>query len=490
MEQNRGLKVFIERDENYSSVSSNFNDYSIVNQPASSIYYNFSDVENKLIKLSEYLKTLERILLEKTALLIKNIEKNCSIIRKYIIKQRLQFETIIAEKHTINLPDDAKKQILSIDISSPKTIFSSASSFCKKIDEWYSVNIFIYNINPSPSRQNPKNSYTPMPVEPNSPFKIPGQTRPISDQFAQNPFLENTYIPTPEGRISLVIDNQITATPNPKTRQTRQCDTEVNEEIIITAHSNQSIIQVVDLKSFKLKTKQISGMNNIPYWPVIEQIDPHNYFFYGGIINRKTICSCYVISFDREITFSKKRDYVARSYASAVKYQNCIYVFGGSNIYLGNENGPMRDCSKYDFLANSWSTITSLDRATCKNSSSCVFNKIFVVGNDYQYCLEYNVREDIYTPIFSVGTCEMLILADRWILKRDSQDIIEITENGSRTHRMRNYWNSSTYGNLEFQSNVFKKDNMIYLVEHVIDRVPKIFKLDTVQKQLDCISGN
>jgi hypothetical protein len=73
MEQNRGLKVFIERDQNYSSINSNFDDYSILNQPDNSFYYDFSEAEAKLNKLSEYLKTLEKILLAKKECLIKKI---------------------------------------------------------------------------------------------------------------------------------------------------------------------------------------------------------------------------------------------------------------------------------------------------------------------------------------------------------------------------------------------------------------------------------
>ncbi|OMJ96214.1 hypothetical protein SteCoe_172 [Stentor coeruleus] len=222
----------------------------------------------------------------------------------------------------------------------------------------------------------------------------------------------------------------------------------------------------------------------------MEQIDSQTYFFYGGIIDRKPIGNCYFVYMKNPLKFVEKRLYNPRSYASAAKHQDFIYVFGGSNIYLEDNNGLLKDCSKYSILNDYWMTIAMLDKPTYRNSCSCIFNKIYIVANDFQYALEYDTNKNTYKPTISNGDYIMLLLADRWIIKRDCPELVEITENGVNTYFMKNYWDSSKWKNLEFQSTVFKRGNYIYLVEHIMDRPPRIFRLDTFEKQLHCITKN
>ncbi|OMJ96213.1 hypothetical protein SteCoe_171 [Stentor coeruleus] len=496
MEQNTGIKLFIDHDANYSSICSNFSDYSIVNQPSRMC----SEVETKIFNIIEYLKVLEKNLLDKTAYLVARIEKDFSNMRKYIVNQRLQFEIFITQSTNIKLPEEEKSKILLIDISYPKNILNSASKFCKKIDKWYSFNIFKYPSKPSPQIPVPKQDFfTPNPVEskrlistqniltPNpvdDKRTIPEGKKLTTEQYNKEINYERTFVPQIEVRRSLAKDNLITITPTPTSN-----DDKVNQEVIITAHSNQLEIQIFNINSKSLVTKRPVVEHKIPYWPVIEQIEPSKYFFYGGVIDRRCVASCFIVSLGEDIIFTKKRDYIARSYASAAKYQDCIYVFGGSNIYLGDDNGSIRDCSKYDYVANTWSTIASLDRPTYKNSSSCIFNHIFIVGNDYQYCLKYNPIKNTYLPAFSTGEGDMMLIADKWFLKRGSPDLLEITENDTKTHKLKSFWDKSKHGNLEIQTNTFKKGNIIYLVEHVIDRVPRIFRLDIKEKAFNCIKN-
>ncbi|OMJ96191.1 hypothetical protein SteCoe_149 [Stentor coeruleus] len=495
MEQNTGIKLFIDHDVNYSSVCSNFSDYSTFNQTLR----NYSEVEAKVFNIIEYLKVLEKNLLDKTAYLVARIEKDFSNMRKYIVNQRLQFEIFITQNTNIKLPEEEKSKILLIDISCPKNILNSASKFCKKIDKWYNFNIFKYLSKPSPQIPDPtRDFFTPNPVEnkrlistqniltPNpvdDKRTIRGDKKLTTEQYNKKINYERTFVPQNEAWRSLEIDNLITVTPIPTSNNNK-----VNQEVIITAHSNQFEIQIFNINSQSLVTKRptIAG-NKVPYWPIMEQIESSTYFFYGGVIDRTCVASCFIVSLGEDIVFIKKRDYIARSYASAAKYQDCIYVFGGSNIYLGDDNGTIRDCSKYNYMTNIWSAIAYLDKPTYKNSSSCIFNHIFIVGNNYQYCLKYNPIENIYLLAFIIGEGDMMIIAERWLLKRGSPDLLEITENGTKTHKLKSFWDRSKYGNLEIQTNTFKRGNMIYLVEHAIDRVPKIFRLDIAEKTFNCI---
>jgi hypothetical protein len=255
-------------------------------------------------------------------------------------------------------------------------------------------------------------------------------------------------------------------------------------------HNRPNKIHVIDTINFAYEIKKVEGVKKCPYSPVISLLEQRTYFFYGGIIDRKSVGSCYFVTIGKSLSFIKKRDYIPRSYASAVKDQDFVYVFGGSNVYLENDGGLLRDCSRYSILHDNWSVIASLDKPTMKISSSCIFNRIYIVGNEFQYGLEYVVNENKYITIFAINDLNVAHIADRWIIKRDSPDILEITEERMKAYRMKSYWDSSRWKDLEFQPSVFKRGNYIYLVEHVLDRAPRIFRIDTFEMEFLCIAGN
>lgn len=419
----------------YESINSNIDGFKPLNPITFQESSKYSDLEKHLIGVIEYLYYLEKVLCKKSSELIKNIEKNTLHLNQIISKKICEYESALLKNKVPEFSEQQQNEIMSIDTNKADKVFGSATKFCKRLDKWFDVENLIFN-------------------------KVCKQ-RIIIEETKTIPRIEKTIKPN-----------------------------YVNEEILVTMHNNPDGICYAKTNNIVKEFRGVTGVAKSPYWPIIEQIDSKTYFFYGGIINRKPVRNCYFVSMENPLNFVEKRDYFPRSYASAAKYQDYIYVFGGSNNYLGDDNEIIKDCSKYSILNDTWSTIAPLSKPAYKNSSSYIFNNIYLAGNNFQYILEYMVNENVYTPRFPIVDCEMLLLADRWIIKRDSPDLIEITKDSTKTHRMKNYWNNSKWKNLEFQSNVFKRGNYIFLVEHVINQVPKIFRLDTLEKDLICIDKN
>lgn len=446
----------------------------------------FAELEEKFIRVIDYLSALEKILLHKTMIFIQCIEKNTSNLRSIIVDQKISFESALTEKKFLYYNQEIIDKMLSIDLSKVNNIFNSCTTFCEKINNWFNVEIFIYNETYKPN-PNPIIQTKIIPIE------IPENKRTTPQVYVKNLNVLDVEKSTSSNYEMLETpQNKIKDTPgrNLNNSSNLKVNTVVNEEILVTMHNIPKKIHVIDTINFAYETKKLEGVKKCPYSPVIGLVEQRTYFFYGGIVNKKSVGSCYIVTIGKSLNFTKKRDYIPRSYAAAVKYQDFVYVFGGSNIYLGNDSGLLRDCSRYSISNDTWTAIASLDKPTLKISSSFIYNRVFIVGNEFQYGLEYVVNENKYITIFAINDLNVAHLADRWIIKRDSPELLEITEDRVKIYRMNSYWSSSRWKDLEFQSNVFKRGNYIYLVEHVLDKDPRIFRIDTFEMQFLCITGN
>lgn len=463
--------LFLPKEKFFSPINLNVNDHILINEPINHHFSNYS-LYKKLIETVELLSNLEIVLEMKGANIIHYFEKKIANVRNYIIKQKQIFENLIFEINNSLVTEELKNKILKIKSQNPNEVFNSSKSLFEKIDEWFNVQILKFNENDIVIPVNippPPPPIPPIPVNDFiSDFRQPDQ---FNNNFLSTP--NHTQRPTPargSTNLSVIENNQM-----------------FNEEILMTTSINQNQVYVISTSTCAYRAVGVEGVANSPYWPVLQKIKPQTYFFYGGLINRNPIGRCYMVFVGETLSFSEKRDFIPRSYASAVLYRDFIYVFGGSNFHVGNAREPIRDCSKYSVLNDRWSTITPLDMPAYKNSSSFIFDRIFIAQNSYENVLEYIVNEDLYISIFHIGYCEMLLLAERWVIKRNSPDLLEITENGIRTHRMQSYWDTSRWPNLELQSNIFKREGNIFLVEHTMIGNPKLFRLDTIEKTFYCI---
>lgn len=234
---------------------------------------------------------------------------------------------------------------------------------------------------------------------------------------------------------------------------------------------------ITGLLSIDLTTFQVNQIKSAPKvfpYSSITQISDSKIFITGGYNGSTSLNEAFILDLESN-SYDSIPSKINRDASAIVMKGNQIFVFGG----IEKKEVSLKICECFDLVAYRWNRIADLPYECHSNTATLVENRIFVLGFQADYLLEFNDLTQKYSQIISVPKDCMKFVFGNWIITPD-----EILEFDVSSLRWKRYCFPSTlkFGWL-LTYNCAKIENFIYF----IDDINGLLRLDTIQKKIDKI---
>jgi hypothetical protein len=246
-------------------------------------------------------------------------------------------------------------------------------------------------------------------------------------------------------------------------------------------HATHELICVKDfisgMISINLETFQVSKIRFAPKvfpYASILPISNKKLFVNGGYTGSASVTDTFIVDLASR-SYEKFSSSVKRDSAGVVVKENKVFVFGG----IEKREASLDYCEYFELNTCLWTRISPLPHQCHANTATLVENRIFLIGFQSEYLLEFNEDLGEYSQIIDVPPNCMKFVFENWIIT--PEEILEFDVRQMKWQRYR-FPSRLEFGWL-FNFSCTRADGFIYF----IDDVNGLLRLDIEQKKIDKI---